>query len=125
MGEPVKETTRVMKWVDAYRKAWESNEPADIEALFTDDARYYTEPYAAPIEGRDAIVRDWIERKDEVGDTTWDYDVLAIDGNLAIVRGLAHYKTEPPRTYSNLWEVHLTDEGLCHQFVEWYMKHRE
>ena len=21
--------------------------------------------------------------------------------------------------------VHLTDEGLCHQYVEWYLKHRE
>ncbi|MGH2806249.1 MAG: hypothetical protein ACRDKT_03140, partial [Actinomycetota bacterium] len=66
-----------------------------------------------------------IENKDEPGQTTFDYDVLAIDGNLAIVRGVTHYKDGSPRTYSNLWEVHLTDEGLSHQFVEWWMKHKD
>ena len=121
----VEDTTRVMQWVDAYRKAWESNQPDEIAALFTDDARYYTEPFAQPWEGRDEIVRQWIENKDEPGQTTFDYDVLGIDGNLAIVRGITHYKDGTPRTYSNLWEVHLTDEGLCHQFVEWWMKHKD
>jgi hypothetical protein len=117
------DTAGAKKWVDGYRKAWESNAPDDIGALFTEDARYYTEPYAQPVEGRDAIVADWLEQKDEPGDTTFDYDVLAIAGGLAIVRGITRYVTEPPRTYSNLWEIHLTEEGLCHQFVEWYMKH--
>jgi hypothetical protein len=29
------------KWVAKYRKAWESNDPADIAALWTEDAAWY------------------------------------------------------------------------------------
>lgn len=113
------------RWVDGYREAWESNDPDDIGALFTEDAKYYTEPYAKPIEGRKAIVADWIERKDEPGDTEWRSEVMAVTDDLGFVRGWAKYLTQPPREYSNLWVVRLTDDGLCQEFTEWWMKHRE
>ena len=31
---------RIAAWVDSYRRAWESNDPADIRAVFTEDALY-------------------------------------------------------------------------------------
>jgi uncharacterized protein (TIGR02246 family) len=45
------------RWVDAYVAAWDSNDPDEIAALFTDGAAYYTEPSSAPWVGRDEIVR--------------------------------------------------------------------
>jgi ketosteroid isomerase-like protein len=57
----------VRAWIDGYVRAWNSNDPADIRALFTQDAAYYTEPYGPPWEGRDEIVRQWLDRKDGGG----------------------------------------------------------
>ena len=48
---------RVHAWIDSYIQAWNSNDPADIRALFSQDAAYHTEPYSPPWRGRDEIVR--------------------------------------------------------------------
>jgi uncharacterized protein (TIGR02246 family) len=113
------------RWVDGYRKAWESNDPAEIDALFTEDATYLTEPYAKPIKGREAIVADWLERKDEPGDTEWRSEVMAVCDDIGFVRGWAKYFTPPPREYSNLWVVRLAGDGRCSEFTEWWMKHKD
>ena len=57
-------TRRLHTWIDGYIQAWNSNEPVAIGALFTHDAAYYTEPYRPPWQGRDEIVRRWLDRKD-------------------------------------------------------------
>ena len=115
------EEQTVRRWVAGYVTAWNSNSRDDIVALFTDDARYYTEPYADPWQGHDEIVQNWLEQKDEPGETAFDYDVLAIDGNVAIVKGETDYRT-PPRSYSNLWEITFAPDGRALTFVEWWMK---
>jgi ketosteroid isomerase-like protein len=52
------------RWVAKYRKAWESNDPADIAALWTEDAALYRRPDEEPVLGRDAIVTAWLEVAD-------------------------------------------------------------
>jgi uncharacterized protein (TIGR02246 family) len=113
------------RWVEGYRRAWESNDPAEIGALFTDDATYLTEPYAKPIEGREAIVADWVERKDEPGDTEFRVDDITVCDDVGFVQGWTKYFTSPEREYSNLWVVRLTDDGRCSEFTEWWMKHKQ
>jgi hypothetical protein len=112
---------RFADWVDRYRVAWETNNPGDIGALFTDDARYYTEPFAEPWQGRDTIVARWLEGRDEPGTTEWSFEVIGSDGDLGFIQGRTFYKTEPPRTYSNLWVIRLDGER-CAEFTEWWMK---
>jgi uncharacterized protein (TIGR02246 family) len=58
---------RVQAWIDGYVRAWNSNDPADIRALFTQDAAYFSEPYSRPWRGQDEIVRQWLDRRDEPG----------------------------------------------------------
>ena len=113
--------TDVHRWVDAYVTAWNSNAEADILALFTDDAKNYTEPHAEPWIGHRSIVDNWLEAKDEPGETSFTYRVLGIVGDLAIVKGETAYRT-PPRAYSNLWEIRLASNGRASEFVEWWMK---
>jgi ketosteroid isomerase-like protein len=108
-------------WVERYVVAWNSNQSKDIEALFTDDAEYLTEPYAAAWRGPDGIVRGWIEAKDEPGDTEFSFEVIATEGDLGFIRGRTVYKSSS-RTYDNLWEVTLGRDGKATRFVEWWMK---
>jgi hypothetical protein len=63
----------VTAWVHGYIGAWESNEPAQIGALFTDDARYLTAPFRQPWVGRDAIVAGWLDRQDTPGNLRYSF----------------------------------------------------
>lgn len=80
-----------LHWVDAYEVAWETNDPEQIGALFTEDAIYRATPFGDPISGREAIVTWWLENQDEHG--TWDFDdtVLGVSDDLAFVQAETVY----------------------------------
>jgi len=109
---------RVTAWIDGYVRAWNSNDPADIGALFTDDARYYTAPYRPPWRGRDEVIREWLARRDEPGETTFEWKPVVVTDEVAVVQGTTRY---PEQTYSNLWVIRLDADGRCREFTEWWM----
>ncbi|MEV4641638.1 nuclear transport factor 2 family protein [Actinoplanes sp. NPDC049548] len=113
----------VTAWVQGYRVAWESNDPADIAGLFAEDAAYFTEPWAPPWRGREAIVAGWLEHRDEPDTTMFEWHPLIVTDDLAIVEATTHYTTPPARTYSNMWVLRLDQAGQARQFTEWWMKH--
>jgi hypothetical protein len=106
-------------WIEGYIRAWNSNDPADIGALFAEDARYYPEPFRRPWHGRDQIIRKWLARRDEPGQTTFDWHIIANTDDVAVIQGTTHY---PTRTYSNLWLIRLDTGGQCREFTEWWMR---
>lgn len=115
--------SRVRDWVEGYRRAWDSNDPAEIGALFTDDAAYRTEPWRSPWLGRDEIIQGWLGQRDEPGQTSFRWSVLHETPEMAFVQGETDYHDEPPRTYSNLWVIRLDAGGRCSDFTEWWMRH--
>ena len=111
----------VEKWLAGYVRAWASNDPADIEALFTPDAIYRPTPHSDGWHGREAIVAGWLARKDEPGTWTFEHSILAVDGDVAIVQGRTVY-TDPPLDYSNLWVLRIGPDGRCREYVEWWLE---
>jgi uncharacterized protein (TIGR02246 family) len=111
----------VEAWMEGYQRAWTTNDPEDIGRLFTDDAAYLTAPFRQPWAGRDAIVEGWLDRKEEPGEWTFRWQLLAIANDLAFVQGQTEYPKEG-KTYSNLWVIRLPD-GRSSQFTEWWMEH--
>jgi ketosteroid isomerase-like protein len=110
----------VEAWVDRYVQAWGSNDPAEIGALFTEDARYYTAPHRPPWEGRRDIVEGWLDRRDESGTWSFRYEVLAVCDDLGFVRGWTESRDD--HDYSNLWVIRQEEDGRCSEFVEWWME---
>ena len=110
----------VTVWIEAYVRAWNSNDPAEIGALFTDDAEYYTEPFHPPWRGRSEIVEQWLEHKDEPGETTFEWHPVVITDELGVIAGTTTY---PDQTFSNLWLLKLDETGTCRHFTEWWMQH--
>ncbi len=106
-------------WVEAYRRAWESNDPDDVRALFTEDALYRTEPWAEPWDGIDEIVAEWLENADEPGETTFAWEIVAETADVGIVQAETVYRGGS--TYSNLWVVRLAPDGRAREFTEWWM----
>jgi uncharacterized protein (TIGR02246 family) len=108
----------VSKWIDRYVVAWNSNDAEDIGQLFTEDATYYTEPFNKPWRGRGQIVEQWLLIKDEPGETTFEWEPVALTDEVSIIQGVTTY---PDKTFSNLWLIRLDDEGRCREFTEWWM----
>lgn len=112
---------QVTNWIDEYVRAWNSNDPAGIGALFASDASYRTEPFSTPWRGRETIVANWLDRKDEPGQTRFTWHPLAVTPDVAIIQGETVYQ-QPPQTYSNLWVIRLNADGRCTEFTEWWMR---
>jgi hypothetical protein len=121
--------TAIDAWLDEYVRAWRSDDPKDIGALFEPDARYYPTPSSQPEAGRDRIVEWWTANGDSSLQWTFEHEVLASEGDLHVVRGITEYPKgfEPgdrPRVYDNLWLVTLAASGKASEFVEYWMLRR-
>jgi hypothetical protein len=112
---------RTDRWMRGYQSAWASNEPDDIRTLFTDDATYRTEPYAAPWQGADAIVDGWLDLADGPGAFTFEWAPLVETPDVTVVQGTTRYAGGP--VYSNLWVIRFAPDGRATEFTEWYMDH--
>jgi ketosteroid isomerase-like protein len=111
----------VQAWLDRYVAAWQSYDAAAIGDLFTADATYAYHPWDTGddvLRGRDAIIANWLEDKDEPRTWTASYAPLLFDGPRVIVTGWTRYAD---RTFDNLWVLRFDDDGRCAEFVEWYM----
>lgn len=107
-------------WLAGYIAAWDSNDPAAIGALFTDDASYRFYPWAEPAVGRDAIVARWLSGADSPGDHDFTWHPIGSDGPTRFVQGRTVYTDG--RTYENLWIIDLHEDGRASAFTEWYME---
>lgn len=114
-------TDRFEQWLGGYIRAWGSNDPKDIGRLFTEDAEYFTSPWREPWRGRPGIVEGWLDRKDEPGTWSFESEVVAVDGDLGVVRGVTRYN-DPDPDYVNLWLIRLDDAGQCREFTEYWME---
>jgi ketosteroid isomerase-like protein len=117
-------TDVVNSWIENYLKAWTSNEPDDIRALFTEDAVYATRPHdPSPWRGHEDIVEQWLEARDEPDDWTFEWKLLGVDGDTAFLQGVTTYVTGP--TYDNLWVITFAPDGRASEFTEWFMARSE
>jgi hypothetical protein len=116
----------VNSWMDQYVRAWTSNEPDDIRALFTEDAVYNTRPHDQQAwRGREAIVKEWSgDSSDKPEDWKFEWTLLGRDGDTAFVQGLTTYLNGQP-TYDNLWVIRFAEDGRAREFTEWYMARQQ
>jgi uncharacterized protein (TIGR02246 family) len=117
------DTTRIDEWLERYTSAWTTDDPEEVARLFTDDVRYYIAPDHEPILGREAVADWWVGLQESQLPWTFEYEVVAREGDLYVVRGLVEYPegesgAESPETYYNLWLVTL-DDGRAKEFVEY------
>jgi uncharacterized protein (TIGR02246 family) len=121
--------TDVERWIESYRRAWETDDAPDVASLFTDDATY--KPYPWPRErvgwqGRDEIVEKWIGRGDSKIGWRFEHEILAVEGDTAVVEGWTSYdrgEGEPwDEAYANVWLIRFAEDGRARQFIEWWVQ---
>ena len=124
------DTQSVQRWLDAYSHAWLTYDPAEIGALFSEDAEYLYHPWDTGddvVRGRAAIIANWLENRDKPGVYRGEYHPLLVAGDQAVTTGMSWYYTDETQTtleraYHNLWTLLFDDAGKCRSFTEWYME---
>jgi ketosteroid isomerase-like protein len=117
----------VQRWLDRYVAAWRSNDRAQIEDLFSEDAVYSYRPWDEDkytFRGRDAVVASWLDEPD--APDTWDaqYEPYAVEGDRAVAVGWSRYAPEgsdPEKLYHNAYLLRFAPDGRCAEFHEFYM----
>lgn len=110
----------IATWIAAYRVAWETNEPGDVRALFTDDAVYHPRPSVPAWRGQDEIVERWLEVRDEPGDVEFTWRPLAEGPDLAVVQCVSAYRSGA--VYDNLFVVRFAEDGRATEFTDWWIE---
>jgi hypothetical protein len=115
----------VAAWLDGYSRAWETNDPAEIGALFSEDAVYHYDPFDEPVRGREAIVASWLEDPDPPGTYQSRYRPLLVAGDRAVANGVSRYLHADgslDKEYDNLFLLRFDAAGRCAEYREWYMR---
>jgi ketosteroid isomerase-like protein len=81
---------------------------------------YLQGPYKKPVTGLPAIARMW-EREREGPDEpfTMTSQVIAVDGDTAVVRVEVRYQEPAGHEFRDLWVIRFADDGRCRAFEEW------
>lgn len=110
----------VSAWVAAYERAWRTAGTAPLGKLFSEDATYRMSPYGEAAIGLDRIGELW-ERERRAPDEEFSmaHEVIAVDGDTAVVRLEVHYDGTETLQYRDLWVLRFADDGRCREFEEW------
>jgi hypothetical protein len=111
---------RVTEWVAAYERAWRSPGDEAARALFTPDATYSQAPYREPAVGVDAIAEMWEAERDGPDEVfAMTSEVVAVEGDTAVVRVEVDYGDPVHQEYVDLWIMRFGPDGRCRAFEEW------
>ena len=110
----------VAEWVTAYERAWRAPGASAIEELFTPDATYTQAPYLEPVVGTAAIAEMWEAEREGPGEAfTMSSEVVAVEGDTAVVRVHVTYGDPVRQEFRDLWVIRFAADGRCRAFEEW------
>ena len=111
---------QVTDWVAAYERAWRAPGTGALAGLFTADAVYRLSPYDDPVVGLPAIGRMWEAERDGPAEVfAMTSDIVAVDGDTAVVRLEVHYGEPVHQEFRDLWVIRFAGDGRCVSFEEW------
>jgi ketosteroid isomerase-like protein len=111
---------RVEDWIARYERAWRSAGTGPLRELFSEDASYRMTPYEEPFAGLDRIGEMWeAERKGPGEVFAMTSEIVAVDGDTAVVRVEVEYGEPVDREYRDLWLIRFAGDGRAAAFEEW------
>jgi SnoaL-like domain len=112
--------TVVEQWVERYERVWRTPGTDGLADLFQPDATYLPSPWATPITGLDELAEFWdAERDGAEEDFSMSSEVVAVEGETAVVRVSVEYGVPDGGRWRDLWVIRLAPDGRCYSFEEW------
>ena len=122
----------VERWLAAVDAAWGAADRDAIADLFSEGAVYHLGPFdepwrglKGPFRGRDAIAAGWLAGGIEGELFQIVSEILAIDGQRAVVRRRITYLEADGSVESRwdtCWVVDFDETGRCTEYREWYVE---
>jgi ketosteroid isomerase-like protein len=108
-------------WLERYFAAWASNDPAEVGALFAEDAVYSYGPFRDDdAVGREEIVRRWVQGGAAPGLRT-AFEPLAVTGDRGVAHWTVSFDAENGRVeLDGILVCDLDAAGRCVRHREWY-----
>ena len=110
-------------WLDAYGRAWETQDAQAAAELFTDDATYQETPFDEPMRGRAAIAEYWSTNVAEQDQVRFGYEILATTEDKGIARWWTTFvdiASKAEVKLDGIFVVSLDAENRCDVFQEWW-----
>jgi ketosteroid isomerase-like protein len=114
------ERATVERWVAGYERAWRSPGTDQLSQLFSPDALYLPSPWVEPVQGLEALAQFWESERagpDEAFSMT--SEIVAVDGDTAVVRVAVDYVDPRSGRWRDLWVLRFGPDGRCAAFEEW------
>ncbi|XVQ15387.1 nuclear transport factor 2 family protein [Spirillospora sp. CA-255316] len=110
----------VERWVAGYERAWRTPGTEPLAELFSPEVSYLPSPWARPIAGLSDLGPWWDAERDGPDEPfTITSEVVAVDGDTAVVRIEVEYQGEEPSRWRDLWILRFDTDGRCARFEEW------
>lgn len=110
----------VEAWVAGYERAWRTAGTAPLAEVFAPGVSYLPSPWREPIEGLDRLGPWWEAGRDGHDEPfTMTSEVVAVDGDTAVVRVAVEYQRDEPKRWRDLWVLRFDGQGRCVAFEEW------
>jgi len=115
--------------MDAYGRAWISNDADEVAALFTEDAVYHHGPFREPTRGRLAIVAAWVDGATLQQQPTFEHDELVVTETTGVAHWTASWIRDgraPVRVRLDGVLVATFDPaGRCVEHREWFSREED
>lgn len=110
------------QWLDRYRAAWIERDADAAAALFTADAVYREQPFAAPFTGRSAIREYWSTVTRSQSDIDLQYGTPVVAGaRVAVEWWTTLLNDGAPLTIAGEFLLRFDDDGLCRELREYWV----
>jgi len=113
------------QWVDRFDRAWKTNDPEDIRALFPETPFEWGGPFGEVWREREAVVAHWLDTVDDYHDLDTSYEILGFSNDFGICRYRASF-TRPPKIgrieEDMILLVRLDGDGRVVEFREWFAR---
>lgn len=108
----------VAGWVARYEDLWRTAGTGRLAQLFTPNVSYSPSPWREPVRGLDEIARFWEAERDGHDERfTMTSEVVAVDGDTAVVRVAVEYDGDRP--WRDLWVLRFAADDQVDAFEEW------
>ncbi|MDH3729635.1 MAG: nuclear transport factor 2 family protein [Acidimicrobiia bacterium] len=108
-------------WLQAYGRAWETNDTDGFVALFSDDAVYEESPFAEPMVGT-AAIRAYAEQMEQYqGEVAFTFEILSAAPAIALFGASYNNLADGiPTQLDGVFLLGFDDAGLCTSLREWW-----
>ena len=106
--------------MERYEGLWRTAGTDQLSDLFHPDATYLASPWEESMAGLAAIEEFWEAERDGADEAfEMDSEVVAVDGDTAVVRVSVEYADLAVGPWRDLWVLRFADDGRCASFEEW------